>query len=103
MPQCFQFNGSCENLKGIICDNESFHLSDADEGLLLIAAAPEGNQSSGEQLREGGEQKEAVLCRRLREQQGKVEGRSWARSSYLALVCQFCVAQALRIPTCRDV
>lgn len=26
--QCFQFNGSCENLKRIILDNESFHLSD---------------------------------------------------------------------------
>lgn len=85
MPQCFQFNGSCENLKGIVRDNESFHLSDADEGLLLVAAAPEGSQSSGEQLWEGGEQ-EAVLCSRLREQQGKVKGRSWVRNSHLALV-----------------
>lgn len=28
MLHCFQFNGSCENLKRIILNNESFHLSD---------------------------------------------------------------------------
>lgn len=95
MPQCFQFNGSCENLKGIVRDNESFHLSDADEGLLLIATAPEGNRGAQQwgaapgRGRAGGcavQQTERRAGKGEREEMGKEIPHGFGQ-------CEFCMVQ----------